>query len=371
MYQKANNLSQNSLERGFGGCKPYRKPKRRPKVTIAIGLISGNQHGANFLRPTIFLASDSQTTRGATKSLDTQKISIVSFPEYEILIAQAGSADLADKAIEVLRGKAKGTPVETIDTILRTIQDSIREIRSHLTSLNQDCGFSADDWKRFFLEDNYFQLLVAFYYDRKPHLYTVDIDWCLAIPAKSNYCAIGIGKDMGEFLIREHLLADPDLALAFSISVSVIEKTIDNVDGCGRPVWVLAAVFASGMHNAVMTFPLFQILAICQTLIGVHGGLFVHAFVQNFSDVLVRDVAHHSRLHISAALNQGHNWRLTGHFGASVAFSANVSFIRFHDASQLSTICHVVAHCEANAVRHEPRCFVLNLEHPVKLVSAD
>jgi hypothetical protein len=238
MQNRPNRLEQNVLAGVSGGCKTYRKPKQRPKVTIAIGLISGSQHGANFLRPTIFLASDSQTTRGATKSLDTQKISIVSFPEYEILIAQAGSAELADKTIEVLRGKANGTRVENMETILRTIQDSIREIRSHLTSINQDCGFSADDWKRFFIEDNYFQLLVAFYYDRKPHLYTVDINWCLAIPAKSNYCAIGIGKDMGEFLIREHLLADPDLALAFSISVSVIEKTIDNVDGCGRPVWV-------------------------------------------------------------------------------------------------------------------------------------
>jgi 20S proteasome alpha/beta subunit len=238
MQNRLNNLGQNQLEAGYGGCKTYRNRKQRPKVTIAIGLITSNQAGGIGTRPTIFMASDSQTTRGATKSLDAQKISLVQFPEYAVVVAQAGSAELADKTVSIIQEKAKSTSVDNEEVIISTIQNSIREVRNHLKALNKDCGFSADDWKRFWLEDNYFQLLIAFYYDRKPKLFTIDIDWGLAIPSKSNYCAIGSGKTMAEFLIREHIKADPDFSFAFPMAISVVEKTIDNVDGCGRPVWV-------------------------------------------------------------------------------------------------------------------------------------
>ncbi len=217
----------------------YLKPKRRPKVTIAIGLICKKEAHQQLLATSkIYLASDSQTTRGGTKSLDAQKINVVSFPFYEVLIAQAGSAELADKVIELIQAKAQNTKVVRYETILETIQQSVREIRNHLVELNQGCGFSDEAWKRFFLEENYFQLMVAFFYEQKPYLYTIDIDWCLAIPAKSNYCAIGAGKNMAEFLIREFLQSDPNLEHAFTISAAVVEKTIDNVDGCGRPTWI-------------------------------------------------------------------------------------------------------------------------------------
>lgn len=216
--------------------KPF-KPPARPKVTIAIGLISKSKN-SRFSRGQIVLASDSQTTFGATKSLDAKKISIVQFANNSILVAQAGAVDLADRVIEIMREKAKSVPMETSETAARIAQESIREVRNHLTELNKGCNFSDDAWKRFFRDENAFALLLGYYLNGKPYLFTIDIDWCLPIPIKNSYKAIGCGADLGEFLLREHWQADPDFAYSEVIATSVIEKVVDNMDGCGRPTWV-------------------------------------------------------------------------------------------------------------------------------------
>ena len=175
------------------------KPEKRKKVTIAIGLISKPKG----LAPSIIFASDSQTTYGSTKSLDAQKISIIDFADTQVLVAQAGTAELADKAIEIMRKLAKDTPFENEETVSKIAVQAIREIRNHLKELNIGCVTTEDGWKRFFYEQNYFQLLVGCFYNWKPYMFTVDIDTCMSIPVKNQYAAIGGGKNMGEFLIRE------------------------------------------------------------------------------------------------------------------------------------------------------------------------
>ena len=115
----------------------HRIRKTKPQVTIAIGLISRKKG-----HPQIIFASDSQTTYGAAKSLDAQKISIVNFGYAQILVAQAGSADLADKAIEIMRKKAKDVRLENSETVAECIpfwneqrydaqQNSYRRVCSH------------------------------------------------------------------------------------------------------------------------------------------------------------------------------------------------------------------------------------------------
>ena len=80
-------------------------------MTVAIGLICRKEAHQALASSKIFLACDSQTTRGGTKSLDAQKINAISFPHYEVFVAQAGSAELTDKAIEVVKGKAQNPAV--------------------------------------------------------------------------------------------------------------------------------------------------------------------------------------------------------------------------------------------------------------------
>ena len=95
-------------------------------MTIAIGLVS-NPKGRP---PLIVFASDSQTTYGAAKSLDAQKISVVNFKDAQVLVAQAGSADLADKAIEIMRKKAKEVKLECDDTVAQVSNHPIVRLKN-------------------------------------------------------------------------------------------------------------------------------------------------------------------------------------------------------------------------------------------------
>jgi 20S proteasome alpha/beta subunit len=253
----------------------HRIRKTKPLVTIAIGLISKPKGRP----PHMIFASDSQTTYGAAKSLDAQKISIVNFADAQVLVAQAGMAELSDKAIEIMRKKAKDVPLENSETVAKITVESVREIRNHFYELNKGCVSSDEGWKRFFLEQNYFQLLVGYYFDRKPFMFTVDIDMCFAIPVNHPYKAIGIGRDYAETLVREYLQVDPDFEYAQIIAAAVVEKTIDNIDGCGRPTWLGVAYpqqeevleqykileESARRGNYSHDFPLFKSVAILQT----------------------------------------------------------------------------------------------------------
>jgi len=218
--------------------KPWKCPSR-PKVTIAIGIISKHKPHPDHKGGQIVLASDSQTTYpSGQKRLDAQKINVVRFADSKILIAQAGSAELADKAIEVLRRDSKNIKVENAESVPKAIQAALREVRNELKESYQGCNFTDDAWKRFFREDNFFTLLVGYYFDAQPYLCTVDIDWCIAIPVKGQFKAIGSGASLGEFLLKEYSETFPDFEYSDIIATAVVEKVSDNVDGCGKPTWV-------------------------------------------------------------------------------------------------------------------------------------
>ncbi len=226
---------QNSLERR--SFVPYRFSKSRgPKVTIAIGIISENQVGADFVRPTIMLACDSQTTYpGGAKRLDAQKLAVVSFTNGDILVAQSGFTELGDKAIENMQRMAAGKSIESYETITKIAQESVRDVRDHQISLNRQI---VTDWDAFFWEKHQLSLLIAFYFEKKPYLYTINIHRCVAVPSRDKFEAIGTGQYLAIFLLGEYQAIDPAFEYPFPIAVAVTGKTADNVDGCGKPVQV-------------------------------------------------------------------------------------------------------------------------------------
>ncbi len=218
--------------------KPWKLPAR-PKVTIAIGIISKHKRHPEHKGGQIVLASDSQTTYPTgQKRLDAQKISVVRFADSKILIAQAGSAELADKAIEILKRKAKDIKIEDVETVPKAVQGAVREVRDYLIEINKGCNFTDDGWKRFFRDENGFNLLFGYYFEAQPYLCTVDIDWCLSLPVKGSFKAIGSGATLGEFLLKKYNDAQPDFEYSDVIATAVVEKVIQNVDGCGSPTWV-------------------------------------------------------------------------------------------------------------------------------------
>jgi 20S proteasome alpha/beta subunit len=202
-------------------------------MTIAIGLISRNV-GPN---PAILMATDSQLTRETSKRSDSKKIRVVEFSNAHVLVAQAGQDALSNSAIDIFSKKAKSELITEIETPIKLIQESVREVRKHLSDVNQGCNFSDDAWRRYFKENN-FELIVGYFFNRRPCLYTIDIDWCFPTSVRGSYVAIGIGRDLGEFLLGEYWHLDPGFENAWPIAVSVVEKVIDNVNGCDRPTCV-------------------------------------------------------------------------------------------------------------------------------------
>jgi hypothetical protein len=221
----------NRFESVSDGCKTYRKPKHYPKVTIAIGII-GKQDGQ---RPAIVLASDSQTTYGAPKSLDAQKLACVNFKDAQIAIAQAGSSQLGDKVIDGMKKVAKGMNLENSETGALVAQQSLREVRQQLLEVKK--VFSYSEMKQIFL-DNPLELIVAYYFNRHPYMFTLDIDRGMFFRVKTPSVAIGIGGDLGKFLLAEFANPDPAFQFAWPISIAVVEKVIDSINGCGRPTRV-------------------------------------------------------------------------------------------------------------------------------------
>src|SRR6266496_434482 len=109
--------------------KTFLQKNQRPKVTIAIGLISKTGRFQPGQVGQIVMASDSQTTYpGNQKRTDAKKINVVEFSNGKILVAQAGSAELADKAIEIMQAKAQGVELQDAETAPKLAQESIREI---------------------------------------------------------------------------------------------------------------------------------------------------------------------------------------------------------------------------------------------------
>jgi len=80
-------------------------------------------------------------------------------------------------------------------------------------------------------------LLVAYYFNEEPHLYKMDI-YRGVYTRVASFEAIGGGESLGYYLLKENAKADPDFSQEMPIAISVVEKVIDNIDGCGRPTWV-------------------------------------------------------------------------------------------------------------------------------------
>ena len=236
MQNRANNLGQNSLERGLGGCKTYRKPKQRPKVTIAIGFIRKSKPDKIELGQlsSIWMASDSQATYGETKRENPNKINVVDFANGQILVAQAGSVELGDKTVEKLQQKSTDLKMDDAETAIKAVRSALLEVRTELLEWNKGVPI---DLEKFFWTEHRLNLLVGYFFKMKPYLFKTDIYSGIYSKVPS-FEAIGNGQSLGYYLLKEYSKSDPDMWDGFPIAVSVVEKVIENVDGCSAPTWV-------------------------------------------------------------------------------------------------------------------------------------
>jgi 20S proteasome alpha/beta subunit len=186
----------------------------------------------------IVVAADSQTTRGVVKMCSTNKISAVEFKNNAALVAEAGGAMQSNQAVENLRQLAREKIIYNDQTIAKTVEASVRVVKNNLMHLHPSPNAVTPlQWQEYFCtEPNSFDLILAYYYHQKPCLYTFDLDWATAYESKEQIVTKGIGRDLGEYLLKSYLTPDMDCAVASVVAVQVIDEVVNRIEGCGSPI---------------------------------------------------------------------------------------------------------------------------------------
>lgn len=165
-------------------------------MTIITGLICKDR---------IVLASDSQTTYRTSKQCDAKKITVLELSDARALIAQSGS-ELAQRA-------------------MRQLKDELRF---------QNCDCTVEWLQDFLLRQGWeCELMMAFFYDGKPYIYTIDL--LVGIPTRINsfYGAIGCGANLGSYLLGEHAKPDMQSDLGAAVLIYVVEMVKRHDAFCG------------------------------------------------------------------------------------------------------------------------------------------
>jgi len=164
-------------------------------VTIIVGLVC---------EKCVLLASDSQTTysssTGATKRNDTQKISLVTLRNGQAIIAQAGDATLSGRAIEILTEMARGRDLNDYRTVADLAQQAVRKLKDELRIANCDC--TIEQLRDFIEQDgSHFELMIAYYYEREPQVFTLDFKVGIATKQPKPFTAVGSGSPIAGYIL--------------------------------------------------------------------------------------------------------------------------------------------------------------------------
>jgi 20S proteasome alpha/beta subunit len=220
-----NNILDSQAANRVGWPIPKRKAKR---VTLILGIVC---------KDSIVLAADSQTTKGVAKQLGTNKISVVDFANGKAAVAESGSI-LSNVAIELFQMKARGKAIENQLTVAKTAEEAVREVIAGITKHLNPNSTDIDRQNLLRMDDNYFELMIAYYYGFKPCLYTLKSAWCVPFRSTAHFATSGIAGDLANYILQEHTAKDMEKNLASVIAIKTVKDAIDYVEGCGPPIRV-------------------------------------------------------------------------------------------------------------------------------------
>jgi 20S proteasome alpha/beta subunit len=219
------NKGDNILDSPSLNCHTFPKlKKRKTVVTIIVGIITADQ---------IILASDSQTTFGTQKQLNTDKISVVKFERGCALVAESGDAELSQKAVALFKSKAEEHVMENATDAISLAEQAVKEVRKEQVDLYGAGNFTLEEWQREFRDNKPFELMVAYYFNEKPFLYTLHISSAIACKVQSHYSTIGCGSNLGGYLLSELSYPKMDNEMAAAIAVYIVESVKKHDAFCG------------------------------------------------------------------------------------------------------------------------------------------
>jgi 20S proteasome alpha/beta subunit len=202
---------------------PQRLTKRKNPVTIIVGIIC---------KDAVVLASDSQTTSGTTKRTDTEKIIRVEFSNFSALVAQAGYATFSGQAIEIFTNLAKGKEITDGRMVAEMAEQTMRQLKDRIRYQQGDC--TMEELRDFVWKHEMgCELMVAYYLEGKPHLFTIDMVVGIANKVNSYYEAIGCGANLGSYLLSEYAMPQMMPNYAATIAIMVVNTVKSHDAYCG------------------------------------------------------------------------------------------------------------------------------------------
>lgn len=180
----------------------------------------------------IAIACDSRTTDPLGYVRDNaEKLHIISFSDGNSgIVAEAGHAAFSGIAIEKLSKLAQGKRFSDYRVLAECAQQAIGQIRSEIRDQNH--GASSEELRHIF-EEHDFELLIANYFASRPYIFTVSLLDGLPCMRTEEFCSIGCGRILADFIIGRLPISGFSLAHAIWISAYAVEEIKAFDQRCG------------------------------------------------------------------------------------------------------------------------------------------
>ena len=189
----------------------------------------------------IALAADSQTTYFPSKILGTNKINEIKFLNGKALVAEAGFCSLSNAVVDAIQKEAGLTEIKNEETVAEICKQAVRKERQNQMSLYPRRKYSLLEWQSFFRDQQNFFLTIAYYFNREPYLFSIDLSQCVLQKPTFGFIVSGVGEAIGNYILKEESVyfggfEKVDLELGMAIAIKVADAAAEYVDGCGKPI---------------------------------------------------------------------------------------------------------------------------------------
>jgi 20S proteasome alpha/beta subunit len=203
---------------------PRKTNERITPVTIIVGIIC---------KDCIALSSDSQTSYspGTSKRCDVDKIVGLKFKDgKQAIVAQAGDAILSSGAIEMLQKLARENEFDDYRKPAELAEVAVKQLKGKVAGLNH--WTPGDDASVKYWKENEFALMLAYYYQDRPFIYSLP-SWPGMAMKEYNYATAGCGSTVAEFILSRSKMSEMEMQHALITAIYTVEQ-VKKVDAfCG------------------------------------------------------------------------------------------------------------------------------------------
>ena len=225
--------------------RPVRRPNIKSPVTIIIGIKC---------KTGIVVACDSRTTDPQGYVDDTaMKLHVIAFNDGNSgIVAEAGHAEFSSRAVEMIAQLAKDRPLNDYRSLASCAEQAVSELKQ---KIREQFKGSGEELQRH-LEAYSFELMLIHYWEGKPLIFTMRSEFGMATKKDKNYCAIGCGWILADFIISRIDLQDIATGGGIWTAVYAVEEIKKFDSRCGGKTRSAIARFVDGKSIAQISLDL-------------------------------------------------------------------------------------------------------------------